>query len=334
MIEYPPYIEGILPAFASSVRIPFQMNPAVSSVMVKYFVVRFMDLNATVIGHEYVQANSTMFTNKTITFTCSVSGMPTKNYYKVQIAYSDMTLSQTKTNVNNLAYSTVGVIKRTTGLSSGGQWIDFGAYENNLKYNSFKLKVTMTDLNEPIYSYRFYIKQQSNGAMFYDTGYQLHNTELDTFNTGMTERYSELQCIMNKIYKSNVVYKAYCAIRTVNNYAYTFSSAAFVGVNGSTSEGSTNYLTYSQTDQDKEEGRVALNLNIKTTTLGNYMIKRTSSLDNYTTWDNVYSIAKTSQATLNKTIYDYSVMQGVFYKYYLIIDISPSYSSVLIKPTP
>ena len=47
MINYAPYIEGILPAFAVTVSIPFKMNAAVSSSQVKGFLVKFMSLDGT-----------------------------------------------------------------------------------------------------------------------------------------------------------------------------------------------------------------------------------------------------------------------------------------------
>ena len=114
MINYAPYIEGILPAFASRVKIPFKMNAAVSNNQVKGFLIKFMQLDGTYIGYQSVTSGiSSMVKNEEVVFNLRndlTSKIITQNFYKIQLAYMHTT---SFVKADDYTFSTVGIIKRT-----------------------------------------------------------------------------------------------------------------------------------------------------------------------------------------------------------------------------
>ena len=220
MINYAPYIEGTLPAFASTIEIPFKMNPAVSASQVKGFLVKFLSLDGKTIGLQSISTEiQDMIKKNALSFQLR-SGLASKitvpNFYKVQIAYMD---TATWSNGEIYAYSTVGVIKRTKAYASNPTWINSGEYTNNLQFNSYKMKIITYDVNEPIYKYRFRIKN-SKETTVYNSGYQLHNVETDQIKTnssGVRYREATLFCETDKVLSADS-YTVHCDIETVNGY--------------------------------------------------------------------------------------------------------------------
>ena len=109
-IIYPPYIEGVIPAFDSYwLKVPFEMNKGVADKSVVAMVARISDLNNNPNTIKYVEWDRTDFKNplrNEIEFNISdLELIP--GYYKIQIAYSDIRGA----NYNNLVYSSVGIGK-------------------------------------------------------------------------------------------------------------------------------------------------------------------------------------------------------------------------------
>lgn len=325
MIQYPPYIDNVLPAFNNTISIPFEMNPAVSISMVKYFAIKFMDLQGKVKGVSKIRALSKMFTSKTITFAKDENiSLPYLGFYKVQVAYLD----GTETNYENLTYSSVGVIKRTYAYSNG-VWQNGAQWANNLRYNGFSLKLTTRDPNEPIYKYRFKINridQNGNEKVFYQQEWQLHNTENDEIYIPSGKTYmvreANLSFSCNKVYTVGHKYHAVCEIVTLNGvvlqprYSNDF---IYNSVNSNTITGAK--INYNQSQEDQEEGRISINIELSTNTpAGFYFVKRTSSKDNYKTWEKFYEFTRSSSDKIATTIplKDYSIEQGVSYLYSLV----------------
>ena len=101
MIIYPPYIDGVLPAFVDTIAIPYEMNPGVSSQNVAGFKLKLTDY----LSSEVSQYDSG-FTLNTLSFSGSkLNSGENEKYFKAQLAY--------KYNNNEIGpYSSVGIIKQ------------------------------------------------------------------------------------------------------------------------------------------------------------------------------------------------------------------------------
>lgn len=329
-IEYAPYIDGVLPAYVEEMRIPFRMSPAVSPQQVKGFCVKIMDLDGRTAIHYTVTTEISKMLEKGVVTLKPGSGkeglsLSAKNFYKIQLAY----MSYTTESASSLVFSTVGVIKRTNKYSYS--FSDFSSFINNLAYNSFRITLTSEDCNEPIYSYQFKI-YDTKGNLFFQTKELLHNVESDNIITsGTSARTSVLECLVNKVYNHNTQYKIYCNITTINNYTLSCSGPSFIPQKvkeGNIAETLFFHATQETISQDREEGRITIRWhgNIPKS---NYLIRRTSSKDNFTTWDTIYSFAKTGDNKIKaiwddtigngyNVIRDYTIEQGIEYRYYMV----------------
>ena len=323
MINYAPYIEGIIPAFSLTINIPFKMNAAVSASQVKGFLVKFMNLDGTYIGLQAISTNiSEKIQKEKITFELR-SGLQSKitagNFYKIQLAYMDTT---TWSNGDIYTYSTVGVIKRTKAYSQNPTWINSGEYTNNLQFNSYKVKLITYDINEPIYEYKFIIKNPE-GAVVYNTDYMLHNSEKDKIEKNSSNiRYREatLACQVDKVLDANN-YTIYCYVKTINGLYFERHSVYTKKRPESYPISVTDFI-YEQIQSNKECGTIKITyVPPKTGTghYGTYMVKRKSSKDGFSTWQTISNfVVNENNKNETKIKYDYSIEQGETYIYVLV----------------
>ena len=116
---------------------------------------------------------------------------------------------------------------------------------------------------------------------------------------------------------------------TINNYSFIVTSSAFTPITITDKKINNLIFTIKQKpeDGDYEEGRVSIRWkgNIPNS---NYLIRRSGSNDGYTTWSEIYSFAKTvsneqydnawNDKIKQHEIHDYTVEQGVHYRYYMV----------------
>lgn len=189
---YPPYIEGVLPAFCldengdGTITIPFAHNQAVSladigsNIFVKVKTVQNDVLIGSgqaswtnAINEDYINADAAVII--TVDKYSALGGAwPVKigQFYKIQLAYGD-----NNENPNIGYYSTVGVIKCT---SDPEVYIE-GMSKNDVNNNNnefigvFEQRAGQ-DVTEKVYSSKFTIKDLQ-GNIIATTGNVLHNVE-------------------------------------------------------------------------------------------------------------------------------------------------------------
>ena len=145
MIIYPPYIDGIIPAFikGNKITIPYQMNPGVNFKDVKGFSLRIKNQNSQSVLTTLI---STSHTQSQVIFN-DFDLSEVKQYYKIQLAYID--------DENNISpYSTVGITKCIEAL-----YYSFSILGNNIIFTYSR------DNTEPLYNYSIQIFDDSNNLL-------------------------------------------------------------------------------------------------------------------------------------------------------------------------
>lgn len=178
---YPPVIEGTIPAFSgTSIEVPFSMNRAVSTSEISGLVLKIKKINGTVIG----TATTSILTSPA-SFSVAGFKLAQGEYYKVQLAYVDKFTKEIG------YFSTVGVVKYTStpsvfieGLnaitSNSHNYIYTGVYRQ-AKYDTSKgiYDTSGYDTTEKLYSSRFYIYDENYNPIK-DSGEILHSVNGDT----------------------------------------------------------------------------------------------------------------------------------------------------------
>lgn len=321
---YPPQIEGTIPAFCGDkIIVPYSMNKTVSPKEVGGFALKIK----TVTSNQYIAyVESNGFTADQAEF--DIGDFKDKlnigQHYKVQLAYINKEGEKQKLVGY---YSTIGVVKYTAepqvyieGLTSNiNQHIyDYiGVY----KIPSYQINgQTVYDTNEKVYSHHFTIEDKEHNVI-YQTEELIHQginddeTDLYTqhdpfsytreFEEGMSYYIQYTVTTMNDMVVSSPKYRLMEQI-TAPMLTKPQVIATLDYENG--------YITISFKNPKKENGGE----NINVTMPGAYRLLRSDESSNYTIWDEIaqikipnYAISKISP------IYDFTIMQGVRYKYAL-----------------
>ena len=310
---YPPSIEGKLPAFAgNTLKVPLTMNRAVSmtevygmSVMIK--TVQTATLKGvfegaltfeSATGKYYAVFNLENFTPNL------------GQYYKIQLAYVD---KQGEIGY----YSSVGVIKYTsypelTIPSLKDNY--YGGYSYTGIYSQQDNQDVKRDKTEKIYSYCFTLTDYNNNLIS-TSGVRLHDSSNDDANllTSSDSWNNNVELEPNKTY-----YLTY-SVTTMNGLEASSPRYILVGQDSIDLDISSVLIA----EMNYDDGCIQLFLcpvgvdRIKIN--GSFILSRASSLDNFTTWNEIYRfnyINKSFEA--NKSILlweDFIVQQGIKYKY-------------------
>lgn len=309
---YPPSIEGKLPACGGeSLVIPFVMNRAVSEESVSRMVAIIKTIST---GRTVALLNQGTLVKNDNGYAASfddkkengqIANLNIGQYYKVQIAY---------VNKNDIGYySSVGTFKRTTFPS-----VRIPALENNF-YGGYEYTGVYSqeggDETEKIYSYCFELTD-IDGNIVDTSGVQLHNSENDR-DTSVTQDTwkSSVELIKDSPYY--LTYK----VTTLNNL--TASSPRYTTI----SEDSINIDLdiCLQTQLNSDEGCVELYIapskSSSVVVSGNFILVRSSSKNNFNSWDEVYRFAYLNTPLSKKSPKllweDCTVEQGEEYLYAL-----------------
>lgn len=324
---YPPYIDGKVPAFDGAVlTVPFRHNRAVNySTQVKTMSckIKTVSTNEWVwtltadanniqkdpdtgqwsvvfdLSKLYEDRDNPKTGNKTPYYEWLIVGV----FYKIQIAYVD--------NSNQVGYfSDVGVTKYTAhpdvtidGLYPHGT--------NNALYNYVGVysQYSGGDLAERAYSYCFTI-YDSKGDVFLTSGEQIHNSSLDTeIYESRDEFYVNKELIANRTYKIQYV------VTTINGLVA--SSQSYNIIKKDTIRPSINAVLEATPNYD--DGYIELQLIPKDDKFysGNFAISRSSSIDNFQTWDEICKFTLNRESALRHLFKDFTVEQGIQYCYSL-----------------
>lgn len=204
--------------------------------------------------------------------------------------------------------------------------------DNRYVYDSF-LRLTgffenKIDPTELIHSYSFTLFDDNDNIL--EESGEIYSNQFQDNNT--------INYLMKTELKNNNNYKLAFKFITINNYEggffkvddstderYSFTCsfnnvgdprASIASIENNLSEVITDDMTTRELEEN--EGRVAIKFySLRYTTLsGNFCIRRSSSLDNFQTWEDIY-IYVCKQEDINDApiFYDYTIESGVWYKY-------------------
>ncbi len=320
---YPPYVEAASPAqivnskaTVATLRIPFQMNRAVSwadlgeDKLQMALILKTVSTGKTVIDgligqaitylNEYNSSAALFTINKNDQGFYPIAGQ----YYKAQIAFID-------TDNNIGYYSDVTVVKFTEeprvtieGLDGGGlnnsQYIYTGLYESS-------------DLSEKVYSYEFNIFNTATGLLHDSSGTQIHNSSTDLERGKSTDVWTSYKTL-----KDDTQYNIEYVVKTLNGL--TISSGGYPIMAASTLDLVARNTEFVAT-LHRDDAYVHIHLlpkdsdaTIKTIT-GNFVLMRSSSEDGFTSWNEIYRFSLANNYPLMTLWKDFTVQQGYSYKY-------------------
>lgn len=319
---YPPYLEGVLPAFSLNegggiFTIPFAHNKAVSinSDIGKYMAVKVKTVQNDVLiadfkaewenGYVKIQYDENGNIIDAQTAKLQNWNLVISRYYKIQIAYLD------KSNTVGY-YSTVGVIKCTSRPKLSIKDFDESVVNNN-KYEFigiFEQPAENGDITEKVYSSKFIILDSNNNEIL-NTGDVLHNVENNP------DSYSSIDTIFfNRDLDSNELYTIRYEV-TTNNGLVASSPTYLLTQQKTVNMEFKGRLTASL---NKDEGIVIIGLQGEEgeITNGSFVLSREDSTKpGY--WDELYRFVLTYESPTKATLFkDFTVEQGKTYTYSIV----------------
>ena len=292
-ILYPPLLEGKLPAqYGTELHIPYYLNRAVgeSEVQLVNANIKSIATNSIVSS---VSASSRVKTKEgyMATFVIGSDTLKVGQYYKIQLAFG---------NTEGMgAFSTLGVFKYTSKpkvtiieLEGENKQISYaqgnytGSYENE------------NDPQEKVYEYQFDLLL--NGTIIESSGRQLHDARNDTETKASVDAYK-----MRRRLNPQTYYQLRYTVYTVNGLEissndYFITQAKTFKANKEIEIGVT-----AQPDQ----GAIDVNFNIMLKyngqdsaeeIYGKYKVYRSSSLDEYSYWDELGEVTLDYQYTFTE----------------------------------
>ena len=173
-IMYAPYVEGTIPAFGSTLLVPYEMNRGVKLTNNITFVAKIMDLNNNNIEY-FTTSNAKL---NPLPFT--VDGLKTGQYYKIQLAYSDGAEN------NKLVYSSIGIGKyfgeMVPTITNSNNTINYNS--NNSGEELYSLIVTNSENKE---LQELYIEQNQTSVDIVNLATETRNIKAKTINGYITD---------------------------------------------------------------------------------------------------------------------------------------------------
>ena len=310
-----PIIEGTLPAFyldengIAQIAIPFSMSRAVNKNQIKGFKLKIKNVQQS----NYLitlSQSSVDFIKSIVYFNISKETLEKTfligQFYKCQLAYID---------INDVTgyYSTVGVIKYTTKpkvsiLTLAETGSNSHIYTYTGLYSQYE-----RDFTEKVYSYRFILKDEDSNI--------LKDTDFITHNNSNDELPYESQDIFTYTADLDVNKKYYLSyiIRTNNMLEISSPSYKIVQKKSIMSdleiEKILPVLNYNN-------GYIEIQIEGKKDFLGNekpargfFILSRASEKSNYMDWEKISEFSLVSERPSIKKWKDFTIEQGVHYKY-------------------
>ena len=310
-----PIIEGTLPAFylndngIAQIAIPFSMSRAVNKSQIKGFKLKIKNVQQS----NYLitlSQSSVDFIKSVVYFDISKEALEKSfligQFYKCQLAYID-------TDDVVGYYSTVGVIKYTTKpkvsiLTLAETGNNSHIYTYTGLYSQYE-----KDFTEKIYSYRFVLRDENNNILK-DTDFIIHNNSNDElpYESQDTFTYTADLDLNKKYYLSYI-------IRTNNMLEISSPSYKIVQKKSIMSdleiEKILPVLNYNN-------GYIEIQIEGKKDFLGNekpargqFILSRASEKSNYMDWEKISEFSLVSERPSIKKWKDFTIEQGVHYKY-------------------
>lgn len=320
---YPPQIEGTIPAFCGDkIVVPYSMNKTVSSKEVGGFALKIK----TVTSNQYIAyVESNGFTADQAEF--DIGDFKNKlnigQHYKVQLAY----INKEGENQKLVGYySTIGVIKYTAepqvyieGLTSNiNQHIyDYiGVY----KIPSYQVNgQTVYDTNEKVYSHHFTIEDKEHNVI-YQTEELIHQG----INDDETDLYTQHDSFSyTREFEEGMSYYIQYTVTTMNNMVVSSPKYRLMEqitapmlnqpqVNAELNFENGYIKIYFTGPGNKNDGEDPMTLS------GAFKLLRSDETSDYTIWNEVARLKMNNLSVYNiDPIYDFTIEQGVHYKYAL-----------------
>lgn len=310
-----PIIEGTLPAFylddngIAQIAVPFSMSRAVNKNQIKGFKLKIKNVQQS----NYLitlSQSSVDFIKSVVYFDIAKETLEKSfligQFYKCQLAYVD---------TNNVVgyYSTVGVIKYTTKpevsiLTLAKTGNNSHIYTYTGLYSQYK-----KDFTEKLYSYRFILKDENNNILK-DTDFITHNNSNDElpYESQDIFIYTADLDLNKKYYLSYIV-------RTNNMLEVSSPSYRIIQKKSIMSnleiEKILPVLNYNN-------GYIEIQIEGKKDFLGNeklargyFILSRASERSNYMNWEKISEFSLMSEKPSIKKWKDFTIEQGIHYKY-------------------
>lgn len=315
MTLYPPQIEGTIPALqkGKDLVVPFIMNKTVGWNEIKGFIIKIKNIqNNEVITTAKTYNNTNDYPgyskDKQIAyFSVDESKFTIGLSYKLQMAYIDQ-----KDNYGY--YSTVGIFKYT---EEPNVYID--GLEGSQLYSDIRTYIGVysqegKDITEKVYSYNFTVYDEY-GKILETSGEQLHNHENDDEVYKSTDSFTMIKSLEeNKIY--TIVYTVTTAngvIKSSPKYRITQQSTIAPEVEAdlvATMNEENGYVNLQLIGKKDNDG-------VEKVGTGTFLICRSSSEDNYSSWSEIDRFALFGEAPSSHNWKDFTVQHGFSYIYSL-----------------
>lgn len=300
---YPLIIQGSLAACkGDSMSIPFELNRASYQKEVQRIYLYIKDLNGNIIAGG-VQHNQIDWNQFIVTFAIGDLDLKIGQHYKVQLYY------QNAANITS-PKSTVGVIKYagTPNLTIPDLKQD--------KINNFNGSVeglyTNSDAQEKVYQYSFSL--YDNHRLLETSGWLLHNSRTDNTSTSSFDRYT-FKTTLNpeKIYNISYSVITINGIQETSKAYYVMSSALILPELDAVLEANSKI----QTNEYYDEGiiEVSLKRNSNVMLNGKYILARSCSKDNFSSWFVLKNFSISGMAPNGVIYQDKTAEHGYSYVY-------------------
>ena len=308
---YPPNIEGTIPAFyGTALAVPFSMNKAVAKkdvygmqIKIKAIQSGAYILTADTSHIEFDPACIAYFDFSTQS---AKDRLKIGQHYKIQIAY----ISQD----GEVGYfSTVGVIKYTSQPFISIEGLEVGTI-NMHQYDYVGVYRNPGDSTERLYSYRFNLYDNENNLL-QTSNEKIHNAEMDIDLTEQIDIFKiEQDLEINKSY-----YLEY-QIKTINGLTDTSGKYRIMQKKSINPEIKANLMPSLNFENGYVDVRLVGQTNadgVEYAATGAFKILRASDEDNYQSWSEVLKFALYGQQPSRWVWKDFTVKQGVSYRYAL-----------------
>lgn len=323
---YPPTIAGTLPSFyetgygTTTLVVPFSMNKTVSMNEIRDFSLRIKTTNTDILygiletdltneKNPSGSWNKNEKANPQVSFevpSTLIDKLTIGQFYKVQLAYID-------TDGITGFYSTVGIMKYTSKPSA--LISDFDNSITNLNVTEYiGVYRNFDDPTEKAYEYKFDLYDRED-QLIESSGWMLHNSYEDTSLTESIDKY-----VIRYALVQDVTYKVQYTVRTNNNLIV--HSPKYLIMNSETIDPELKAQFVAELDYDN----ACINLNLigerspegkEYAATGEFVMSRSSSLDNYSTWLPISIFRMTGELPSAFLFRDYTIEQGATYVYSL-----------------
>lgn len=320
---YPPLIEGTIPAFCAqetdsdvTLSVPFSLNRAVAKSQINGFALKIKTVqNSVLLGYPIFQTDPGKWdldVNLNVTFDMSSVAKYLKigQYYKIQLAY--LSYNSSLRSYEPGYYSTVGVVKYTSKPEISIEGLSENI--NNHKYyyvGKYIQDENFGDSTEKLYSSRFKLTN-SSGQLVVDSGEIIHNILNDVSAYEAIESYE-----IPRDLEANVSYYLTFEIKTSNGLVLETRKYRIMQQESVNPE----LKAHLKATNCFEEGYIDLNLigdldvdGNETLAVGSFIVSRAASNENYV-WNRIMSFSLQSQSPTRFLWRDYTIEQGVSYKY-------------------